>query len=329
MSSTQRIIRAAVGSQRVAHRCLTLGLAMAIDRFCGEAPVALHPVVWMGQLISAEERFLPRQGKYRQLAAGAMLVSANMLLAGVSGVATMHILHRLPRQLRLIGEGVLLSTLFSIQMLRSEAHRCTQYVVQNDLSRAREALRALVSRDTAQLDSPTILAAVTESVAENTCDSVVAPLLAYILTGLPGAVLYRMANTMDAMLGYRGHYEYLGKAAARLDDLLNWLPARLTAGLFLVTAPLIGMSSRRAWQIGWRDHRLTASPNAGWPMSVAAGALGARLEKRSHYVLGRELPAASPATVAGMITLLDATTALLTGLIAIAGLISRICASRL
>ncbi|NJN68054.1 MAG: cobalamin biosynthesis protein, partial [Chloroflexaceae bacterium] len=130
-----------------------------------------------------------------------------------------------------------------------------------------------------------IAAAAIESLAENTSDSVVAPLLAYALGGLPGAFAYRAANTLDAMVGYRGRYEYLGKVPARLDDLLNLVPARLTA--LLIAAAAVGCSADapQAWQVMWRDHALTASPNAGWPMAAVAGALGVRLEKMGHYCL--------------------------------------------
>lgn len=309
------------GSRRsLLRRCLALGVAVGIDLLWGELPMQVHPVVWMGKLIKAEERRLPQQGPRRQLAAGTALVCANTVLAGLAGKLVSWFLSLLPGWLGVTGEGAILSTLFSIRMLRDEAHRCCQLVEADDLPRARAALRSLVSRDTTALDAPLLLAAAAESVAENTCDSVVAPLLAYLVAGWPGAACYRIANTMDAMLGYRGRYEYLGKAAARYDDLLNWIPARATAALFVLAAPLAGGSARSAWRVAWRDHRRTASPNAGWPMSTAAGALRVRLEKRGHYVLGEALPPASPASVRGAIRLLNVSVALLVGLGALLGL---------
>lgn len=300
-------------------RCLVLGVALFIDLLWGEVPVQVHPVVWMGKLIKAGERRLPHEGPQRQLAAGAVLVGANTLLTGLAGRLASWLFAQLPGWLGVTVEGAILSTLFSIRMLRDEARRCCRLVEENNLPGARVALHSLVSRDTTELDASLVLAAVTESVAENTCDSVVAPLLAYLLAGLPGAALYRMVNTMDAMLGYRGRYEYLGKAAARFDDLLNWVPARVTAALFVLAAPLAGGNARQAWKIGWGNHRQTASPNAGWPMSVAAGALQVRLEKRGHYVLGEALPPASPAAVHGAVRLLNVSVALLVGLGALLG----------
>jgi adenosylcobinamide-phosphate synthase len=132
-----------------------------------------------------------------------------------------------------------------------------------------------------------VAAATVESVAENTSDGLVAPLLYYAWGGLPGALAYRFTNTADSMLGYRdATYEWLGKAPARLDDLANLLPARISAGLILLAAALLGQDAGRAWRIWQRDAGRTASPNAGHPMSAMAGALGVELVKVGHYRLG-------------------------------------------
>jgi adenosylcobinamide-phosphate synthase len=151
---------------------------------------------------------------------------------------------------------------------------------------ARAALRSLVSRDTAGLEPPLLAAAAIESLAENATDSFIAPWLAYALAGLPGAFAYRTINTLDSMIGYRGRYEYLGKAAARLDDLANLLPTRAAALLLALAAPAGCGSPPRAMRTALRHHTRTASPNAGWTMAAMAGALGVRLEKRDAYVLG-------------------------------------------
>ena len=132
--------------------------------------------------------------------------------------------------------------------------------------------------------------------AENASDSAVAPWLAYLVAGLAGAYAYRAANTLDALVGYRGRYEHLGKAAARLDDLLNLVPARLTAAAIVLAAP--AGSRGRALATLRRDRRRTASPNAGWPMSAMAGALGVQLEKVGHYRLGEPQRAVEAADIA-------------------------------
>ena len=129
-----------------------------------------------------------------------------------------------------------------------------------------------------------------ESVAENTTDSFVAPWLAFALFGLPGAAAYRALNTLDSMIGYRGRYEHLGKAAARLDDLVNLVPARLSAALLLAGGALRRLPVGRGWHIASRDHRHTESPNAGWTIGACAGLLGVALEKLGYYRIGHGLP---------------------------------------
>jgi adenosylcobinamide-phosphate synthase len=201
-------------------------MAIGIDIVAGEPPVAIHPVVWMGRLINLERKALPAEGRIVQLLSGGALVAANLYIACVAGAYMQRGMDRLPLVARLGAQAVALNALMSLRMLGHEARRVAQFVNDDDTPGARRALRSLVSRDTADLDSPLILAAAIQSVAENASDSVIAPLLSYALFGLPGAAVYRMANTMDSMIGYHGSYEHLGKAAARLDDLLNLVPAR-------------------------------------------------------------------------------------------------------
>jgi adenosylcobinamide-phosphate synthase len=145
----------------------------------------------------------------------------------------------------------------------------------------------LVSRPTGELDADHVASAAVESAAENLTDAFVAPLLCYLAFGLPGAYAYRAINTADAMIGYRAErFEYFGKAAARLDDVLNIVPARLSALAIAAAARVAGGDARRAWRVMMRDHGRTASPNAGWTMSAMAGALGVALEKPGAYRLG-------------------------------------------
>jgi adenosylcobinamide-phosphate synthase len=157
-----------------------------------------------------------------------------------------------------------------------------------DLAGARRLLTwNLVSRDTTALDEAQVAAATIESVAENISDGVVAPLFYYALGGLPAALAYRFVNTADAMLGYRDPaHEWLGKAPARLDDLANLLPARISAALIVLAAALVGENATAAWRAWRRDAARTESPNAGHPMSATAGALEVELEKVGHYRLG-------------------------------------------
>ncbi len=155
----------------------------------------------------------------------------------------------------------------------------------SDLGQARASLVALVSRDR-ELDAPHIVSATVESLAENLVDSVVSPLFYFALFGLPGALVYRSVNTMDAMIGYRGEYEYVGKAAARCDDVLNWVPARLT-GLLLVALASVRGTANTAWAALMGQRHFSASPNKLWTIAPMAGALRVRLSRPGFYAVGR------------------------------------------
>ncbi len=271
-------------------------VAYALDCI-GEPPAQWHPVVWYGKLIRFLEQRAPRERKAQFAYGFGMLVIANgcvLPLALLIHKLALEAAHSIrPRVGPLSAvllyaciEGVGLKPFFALHMLVNAGKQVRLSLTEGDIPTARNALQRLVSRDRSQLNAELTAAAAIESLAENLSDSVVAPLFFYTLFGLPGAALYRLCNTFDSMIGYHEHYEYLGKPAARLDDLLSWFPARLTALLISIYAPLYGGSCRGALSIWMRDARKTASPNAGQPMSAAAGALGIQLEKVDHYTLG-------------------------------------------
>jgi adenosylcobinamide-phosphate synthase len=260
-------------------RLAALGGALLLDR-AGEPPERAHPVVWMGRALALLEEHAP-SGAWARLLYGAAGVA--LLAGGAAGTAGLASWLAAGRWTGVLVEAWLLKTCLSYHGLEAAGARVAGRLEAGDLEGARKALRALVSRDRASLDASLAAAAAVESLAENLSDSFVAPVLAYALFGLPGAAGYRAANTADAMLGYRtDRYEYLGKFAARLDDALSFVPARFTA-LFLVAAA--GRSAPGAYAALRRDRGAPASPNAGWPMSAAAGALGVALEKPGGYRL--------------------------------------------
>ncbi|MBL7126965.1 MAG: cobalamin biosynthesis protein CobD, partial [Dehalococcoidales bacterium] len=205
---------------------------------------------------------------------------------------------------------VLFKLTFSVKGLRRAALVIKRHLVQNRLDKARFELRALVSRDTRRLTRPMVISATVESVAENISDSFVAPLFYFLLFGVPGAIAYRVVNTLDAIIGYHGEYEYLGKFAGRLDDVLNFIPARLTALFLVMAAFLARKDGRRSWQVALSEHTRTESPNAGWPMAAMAGALNVKLEKIGHYELGESLTALKPAAIDDTLKLMYITVAL-------------------
>lgn len=284
--------------QRSVHEVLVLLLAVAFD-LIGEPAASVHPVVWYGRLIRALESRAPR-GQGAQLRYGVIMLLVAFPLVLVPVKLFQGLIGSIEKKAKDYGEarvglfasavfiGMALKPFFALRMLVEAGAQVRRSLEQGDLEEAREALRSLVSRDRSHLNPGLVAAAAIESLAENVSDSVVAPLWYYALFGLPGAALYRLANTFDSLIGYHGKYEYLGKAAARLDDLLNLLPARLSALLIVACAPLYGGSRKEAWRVWRRDAGKTESPNAGHPMSAAAGALGVRLEKVEHYILGEE-----------------------------------------
>lgn len=261
--------------------------ALALDLALGDPPNRVHPVAWIGRLIAWGRRRLARGSPSRLLIAGTALTVGASLLALVTGAAISAVAHA-SGVAGLALECLALKMLLSARGLARAAAAVAADLERGDLARARETVGVhLVSRPTRDLDEPHVASAVIESVAENLTDSVLGPVCFFLVFGLPGAALYRAVNTADAMLGYReGDLEHFGKAAARLDDVLNLLPARF-AGLGIVAgALLVGGETRRAWSMMRRDHGLTASPNAGWTMAAMAGALAVSLEKFGAYRLG-------------------------------------------
>jgi adenosylcobinamide-phosphate synthase len=188
----------------------------------------------------------------------------------------------------LVVEALALKSTLSLRGLARTALAVRDDLHRSDLGAARAAVgRDLVSRPTAALDAGQIASATIESVAENLTDAFLAPVLFFVAFGLPGAVAYRVINTADAMIGYRdGPLLYFGRLAARLDDVLNVVPARLAAIAVVAAASIARADARRAFATMRRDHACTASPNAGWTMAAMAGALGVTLAKPRAYRLG-------------------------------------------
>ncbi len=257
--------------------------ALAWDRWLGEPPAALHPVVWMGRVIGWFRRRAPKRDGAAFVWGLVMAAGLPVLFAGLAGLTV----------LPLVGPVLavwLLTSCFAIRGLGEAGARVATHLEADDLSAGRAGLSWLCSRDPSELDATQVAAAALESVAENSSDSAVAPILFYVLGGLPAALAYRCVNTLDAMVGYRGALEWLGKASARLDDLANLIPARITGLLLLIAAMLrTDLSPGQGLRVMLQDHGKTESPNAGWPMAAMAGIVGVQLEKQGHYVLGRGL----------------------------------------
>lgn len=263
-------------------------VAFALDRLFGEPPSRVHPVVWMGKALGAIGAPWPRLAPWGQFVCGAAawVIGGGAVLA-VAGLA-LTMVRRLPQippwtllaQVLLL--GILLKPLLAWRMLRDEVAG-VERALAIGLEQGRQRLSRLVSRDTRRLSAGEVRQSALESLAENLNDSLVAPLFWFSLGGLPAAALYRFANTADAMWGYRDRWEWAGKWAARADDLLSYLPARLTA-------LLLALTGRRSPGGLGAVACLTPSPNGGWPMGMLALALGVRLSKPGVYALNAESP---------------------------------------
>lgn len=289
-------------------------LALAIDIAFGDPPNAYHPVAWLGYLIDRVIRPALRFDKLQQFIYGVAVV---ILVVGLVAAVVYFILvylHEVSIIAYIVVAAMLLKSAFSLRGLRSAAVRVKELLSAGKDDRARMELKALVGRDTTGLDRSRMSSAVVESVAENSCDSFVAPLFYFILFGVPGAVAYRIINTFDAMVGHHGEWEYSGKFAARLDDAVNYIPARVSALLLVLVAGVTRHNFAGAWRVMRRDHRHTESPNAGWTMGAAAGALRLRLEKVGHYRLGDGGAAPTIAAIDASLSLLTGQAVIWTGL---------------
>ncbi len=265
-------------------------LALALDMAFREMPTPLHPVVWIGKLVSFLERLAP--SNTRPISAfgwGALMaVLVPVLVAALVWVIA-NGLRELGAIPYLLGCSMLLSTTFAVRGLAKAAQNVQRALETDSIAEARDGLASLVSRDASELDRPLVAAAAIESVAENTTDSYIAPWLAFAILGLPGAFAYRAINTLDSMIGYRGEYEYLGKASARLDDAVNLVAARISALFILVAGVLLKLPVATGWERAMSGRRLTASPNAGWTIGAMSGLLGVVLEKPGSYRIGEGL----------------------------------------
>lgn len=255
-----------------------LGLAWAWDRLFGEPPNALHPVAWLGHLLGPLGGRLKRLPPRPAFIGGALawcLIAAALLALGW---ALQSMLVRLPGLLAVPLLAALLKPLFAWRMLRDEV-AAVEAALQQSLAAGRARLARLVSRDVTPLDAAQVREAAIETLAENLNDSLIAPLAFFAVFGLPGALLYRFANTADAMWGYRGEWEWAGKWAARADDVLSWPTARVSAALL---RPSLAPAT---WRTLRAEATLTPSPNGGWPMGAMALRLGVRLSKPGVYAL--------------------------------------------
>jgi adenosylcobinamide-phosphate synthase len=256
------------------------GLVVGVlaDALAGD-PARLHPVGLFGQAMTALERHVYADRRRH----GAAFTAASVLLA-ITPAAVANKLTRPNPAARLVLVATATWAVTGARSLAAEAARIERFLTEGDLAAARQFLPHLCGRDPAGLDTSGIARAVVESVAENTSDAIVAPLLWGSLEGPVGLAGYRAVNTLDAMVGHHDpRYERFGWASARLDDIANWAPAQVTALLTAACSPAVGGSPAGTWQIARDCGRRHPSPNAGWCEAAFAGALGVQLGGKLSY----------------------------------------------
>ncbi|ABK98499.1 adenosylcobinamide-phosphate synthase CbiB [Pelobacter propionicus] len=293
-----------------------LALALLLDLCLGDPRWLPHPVVMIGRLITFLETLL-RRCMANERIAGVLLLALTVTSAAsvtwlmVWGSARLHALAGL------MVAALLSSTCLAARSLQRESCLVADALDAGDIASARVKLSYIVGRDTVDLDEEEIWRALIETVAENTTDGIIAPLFWLALGGPVAGMAFKAVSTLDSMVGYKNErYLRLGWASARMDDLVNYIPARLTALLMVMVAPLIGLSQANAASIALRDRLNHPSPNSAHPESAAAGALGIRLGGPSTYggllsvkqFIGDPLRSIDGQAYRGMIRLMYATT---------------------
>ena len=262
-----------------------LAVAIGIDWLFGDPPNKYHPVAWLGQLISF---FLPRLKGGSEKSKGTIFAISLVIIVALG----VHFLVFAGRYLAGLIELVIVSAvILKITIAVKGMDRHTKAIINSleasDLEASRHNLSMIVRRKTDDLDEQHILSATIECISESTVDGITGPIFYYSLFGPAGAFAYRAINTLDSMVGYHDNYfKDIGWMSARLDTAANYIPARLTAFLMIVSARILGADWKNSLNILQRDHYKTFSLNAGYPMATMAGALRVRLEKIGHYTLG-------------------------------------------
>jgi adenosylcobinamide-phosphate synthase len=263
--------------------------AFLVDLAVGDPRWLPHPVVVMGKIISHGERLSLSGNARRDFLSGVTLSLFLILLSAAVALGLVALFDLLPLWLSFSATAALASTTLATRSLLDAVKLIEAPLRTGNLVAARQKLGRIVGRETADLNQDKVLRASLESLSESTCDGIVAPLFYLFLGGVPLAIAYKAVSTLDSMIGYRTErYFYFGKFAAKLDDAMNFIPARLTAMFLIIATMAVHLNPSRALRIAWRDHANHLSPNAGYPEAALAGAFGIRLGGPSVY-FGKEV----------------------------------------
>ncbi len=266
---------------------LAVGLGFLLDLLLGDPHWLYHPIRLVGHLITGLETVLRRifpGTESGELAAGGCLLVLTAGITSASAWGLLFLAGLVHPYVRFALETVMCYQLLATKSLRDETMKVYTALRAGDVEGARRAVSMVVGRDTAVLDDIGITKAAVETVAENTSDGIIAPLLFMVIGGAPLGYFYKAVNTMDSMVGYKNErYLYFGRAAAKFDDVVNWFPARLSAVLMVCAGGLLGMDAGNAWRIYVRDRYNHSSPNSAHTEAVTAGALHIQLAGNAYY----------------------------------------------
>lgn len=261
-----------------------------LDLFLGDPHGLPHPICLIGNLISFMDKRLRRMFSFSN---GGLILGGGILFLIVVSLSyfipwfLLQLAAKVNIWLALILETLMCYQIFATRSLRDESMKVYEALLKNDLANARIKLSWIVGRDTQNLSEEEVIKGAVETVAENTADGIIAPMLFMFIGGAPLAFLYKGINTMDSMIGYKNDtYLYFGRIAAKADDLANLLPARITGIMMIAAAYFLNLDSSGAWRIFWRDRYNHLSPNSAMTESAAAGALGIRLGG-DHFYFGK------------------------------------------
>ncbi len=278
----------ATDSSLIVDSLLIFSLAFLIDLVLGEVPDRIHPTVWMGKVTYYFKSKLKNKNSRVEKINGVILC---LLIIALFVVPVYLVLFWVREFLGwlpyIVASAIVLNTTFAIKCMKQYTFPVADAVEKGDYSRAKQLLPFIVRRNPNELTKRHIISAAVETIAEGTTDGITSPFFCFALFGVPGAVAFRVVNTLDSMVGYKDlDHINIGWFSAKMDTIANYIPARLTAILMILAALLLRENWRKSWKILQRDRKNTASPNAGWTISTMAGALNIQLEKPSFYTIG-------------------------------------------
>ena len=295
---------------------VVIGFAILLDLLFGDPKNRFHPTAWIGILIGSITTRMKNENYNLEKLGGIFIVLipvciSIVVLLGLDFSIDLISVESLSILISIISGVVLFKMTIAIRGMQTHALDILDAIQKDDLILARKNLSMIVKRNTKDLDKKHILSGTLESLSENIVDGITGPLFYFSIFGLPGAFVYRIVNTVDSMVGYKTQmFKNLGWFGANCDNVLNYIPSRLTGITMVLASLLLGYDWKNCYEIFKRDGKNTDSPNAGYPMAALAGALGTKLEKIEHYSLGTDHEEITLQKVRDAITLMKVTSLL-------------------